>query len=223
MSGGAGEGGGDGPGAGPANAQRGRVSPRWLLFAGLVPIAAAPLGWVVTDRLERNDDFCIACHLSSGEPLHAPKRSDFDARPPATLAALHGAERVGADDPHAFRCIDCHGGTGLAGRARVKVLAAKDALVYLTGRFDEPDGMAWPLRDDDCAKCHARFDEQPVEAWRSPRFHQLPVHNVELGVACVSCHGVHDAGGDPEHHFLRAAEVRSWCARCHSEYEEDSG
>jgi hypothetical protein len=175
----------------------------------------------VTDLLERDDDFCNACHLAPGRPLHEAVRLDYDAEPPVSLAGRHGGavvERAGAAGRD-FRCIDCHGGTGLAGRARVKVLAAKDAAVYLTGRFDEPEGMAWPLLDEDCGRCHARFDETGAETWQSPRFHQLAVHNVELGVGCVECHLVHEADVDPDRHFLRASHVRGQCARCHAEFE----
>ena len=80
--------------------------------------------------------------------------------------------------------------------------------------------MAWPLEDRDCTKCHASFDESEEPDWAPARFHQLPVHNVELGVDCVECHEVHQAGGNPDAYFLRAFWVRSQCARCHVEYEE---
>jgi nitrate/TMAO reductase-like tetraheme cytochrome c subunit len=207
-------------GAVTSGAGRGRV-PRLLLGGGAAALAIAPLAWGVTDLLERDDDFCNACHLASGRPLHEAVRQDYDAAPPASLAAVHGGaavERAGGP-LRDFRCIDCHGGTGLVGRARVKLLAAKDAAVYLSGHFDEPEGMAWPLLDADCRKCHARFDEAEAEAWRSPRFHQLAVHNADLGVGCVECHLVHDADVDPTRHFLRASHVRSECARCHAEFE----
>lgn len=202
-----------GSSAGTPGSRRGRFL-ALALGAGLV---AGPTGWFVTDHLEQDDDFCNACHLPSGEVLHATVRADFDAEVPVVLASLHGvAEHEGRD----FRCIDCHGGVGLAGRARVKLLAARDALVYLTGDFEEPHGMAWPLRDEDCSQCHARFDESEAASW-NPRFHELGVHNADLGVDCVECHLVHEAGGNPQAHFLLADRVRSQCARCHSEYETD--
>jgi nitrate/TMAO reductase-like tetraheme cytochrome c subunit len=192
---------------------RGRV----LVGLALAAAVAAPTGWLVTDRLEQDDDFCNACHLPSGPPLHEQVRADFDATEPVVLASLHGAaEHDGRD----FRCIDCHGGVSFAGRVRVKALAGLDALVYLTGRFEEPHGMAWPLWDEDCTQCHASFDESPGESW-NPRFHELPVHNTALGVGCVECHLSHETGGNPQAHFLVAESVRFQCARCHSEYEEE--
>lgn len=193
---------------------------RFFLWGGAAGLVSAPIGWGVTDLLERDDDFCNACHLADGSPLHAGVRRDYDAAPPVSLAGVHGGAALDRDAaPRDFRCIDCHGGTGLVGRARVKVLAAKDAVVYATGHFDEPQGMAWPLFDADCRKCHARFDEGEAQAWESPRFHQLPVHNADLGVDCVECHLVHEADVDPSRHFLRADHVRGECARCHAEFE----
>jgi hypothetical protein len=186
-------------------------------------VVAASVGWLVTDRLERDNDFCNACHLTPATPLHLEIRRGFDAAPPASLAGAHGAALVEArsGEDAAFRCIDCHGGASLAGRARVKLLAALDGFWYVTGRFDEPRHMAWPLWDEDCSKCHASFDATPSESWQTPRFHELAVHNVDLSVRCVECHQVHEPGGNAEAHFLRAEHVRTQCARCHMEFEED--
>ena len=137
----------------------------------------------------------------------------------APLAGLHAvrirADQAG-DDP--ARCIDCHGGVGFQGKLRVKWLAARDALVWLGGDFEEPDGMNTPLLDEDCLQCHPSFDETPSGLPR-PRFHELSVHNAELGVDCVQCHGSHDAG-DPDFHYLDIAHVRSRCAECHNEFAQ---
>jgi nitrate/TMAO reductase-like tetraheme cytochrome c subunit len=186
---------------------------RGLGIALALTLFGIPVGWVTTDRLERDDDFCNACHLEPGLPLHEQLRRDFDLRPPRNLAAAHAREPD-------FRCIDCHGGASFVGRARVKLLAGKDAFWWAVGHFEEPDGMRWPLWDEDCVKCHARFDARPeAMSWRTPRFHELPVHNVELGVDCVSCHLVHDPGGSDDGHFLHPEPVRSQCASCHPEFE----
>ncbi len=93
------------------------------------------------DAVERQNDFCNACHLpDGGGPLHIDIRHDFDARPPHNLAGLHALRVREADaPPDPMRCIDCHGGVGLVGQARVKMLAARDALVWLSGDFEEPD------------------------------------------------------------------------------------
>ena len=194
-----------------------------LLGAGVLGLLAASLGWWVTDRLEADNDFCTTCHLEPGLPLHQQIRRDFDAPAPNSLAAVHARTPLDARDGRAFRCIDCHGGHDFPSRLRVKVLAAKDAFWYAVGHFGEPTHMTWPLLDGDCRQCHARFDERDSPIWEAPRFHELPVHNVELGVDCVQCHTVHDPGGNPDAYFLHAQPLRSQCARCHAEYQEDPG
>jgi nitrate/TMAO reductase-like tetraheme cytochrome c subunit len=198
--------------------------PRWglLVVAAAAGMLAASGGWVITDRLEQDNDFCNACHLEPGLPLHDEIRRDFDANPPASLAGAHGlvGNRARGD---AFRCIDCHGGVSWLGKLRVKTLAGKDAFWWLVGRFDEPDGMRWPLWDEDCSQCHASFETSEPESWHSPRFHQLPVHNASLGVGCVECHFSHESFVDVAAYFLDAERVRPQCARCHPEFEEGEG
>jgi len=196
--------------------------PRWLrrplLLVALLGIAAAPTGWVVSDALERNNDFCTSCHLREGVPLHGEIRRGFDARPALSLAGLHADAGRGSPGARAgFRCIDCHGGVGLVGRARVKLLAARDAFWYVVGDFGEPTDMAWPLWDADCRQCHTRF-RPAADEFAAPAFHSLGVHNVELGVTCVECHEAHEREVEPEASFLNAARVRAQCARCHAEF-----
>jgi hypothetical protein len=197
----------------------------WLAAAALV-IVVAPTGWWVTDVFESDDDFCNACHLPDGVALHAAIREDFDARPPASLAALHASTPVDErPDSPAFRCIDCHGGTGPGGRARVKALSAMDTVLYLTGRFEEPDGMSWPLRDADCRRCHEHFEQKGM-GFEGQAFHDLRGHNEGLDVRCVDCHLLHasadestgGAGVDPDRWFLDPDHTRAQCARCHVEY-----
>jgi len=188
------------------------------LTAAAVGASLGAAGWVATDHWEQDDDFCNACHVSAELPLHSEIRQDFDARPARSLASAHAAVGATWRDDGAFRCIDCHGGASLLGRARVKALAAKDTFFYLAGRFEEPRSMRWPLWDEDCRKCHASFAEPSPESWRAPRFHELAVHNVELGVGCVECHRVHTARVDPSVNFLDPEAVRAQCARCHSEF-----
>jgi len=199
---------------------------RTVLAVSLAALLAAPLGWWATDRLEENDAFCTSCHLASGTPLHEANAEDFRARPAVSLAVAHAVAGNETREDGAFRCIDCHGGTGLAGRARVKLLSVRDALVYLTGRFEEPHGMTWPLRDDDCRKCHRELGSASAaserESWEAPGFHALPVHNRELGPTCVDCHLTHGRGGLADRNFLQPEPVRAQCARCHPEFEGEN-
>jgi hypothetical protein len=198
---------------------RGRIRLRHLGGAAVVLLLVSPIGWVASDSLEQDNEFCNACHLEDGVRFHIDLRRDFDTRPPTNLSALHAASEVEgrADDP-AFRCIDCHGGVGLVGRAKVKLLAAKDTAVWLAGLGREPDEMHHPLRDADCTQCHESF--HPVsDDVGLPAFHEIAVHNVELGQDCVECHGAHLEGGDPSFYFLSPESVRAKCAHCHTEFE----
>jgi nitrate/TMAO reductase-like tetraheme cytochrome c subunit len=193
--------------------------------SSIVPIALvgfviACADWLISDVVERNNDFCNACHLRPEVPLHIEIRHDFDARPPNNLAGLHGATQVASRAVReATRCIDCHRGVGLVGRAEVKLLAARDALVWLSGDFDEPTEMSHPLGEADCRQCHREFaasDDDAIEL----AFHARGVHNAELGMDCVACHSVHDGGPDPALFYLDPGHVRVQCARCHSEFQE---
>jgi nitrate/TMAO reductase-like tetraheme cytochrome c subunit len=188
----------------------------------LLVLVGLSAGWVASDALERNNDFCNACHLrGEGEtvPLHRDIRRDFDGRPAVDLAALHAValpdERPGYPS---MRCIDCHGGVGLVGRARVKWLAAKDAFWWVVGDFEEPRQMNHPLWDADCLQCHA--DVRQGRVGQSDRdFHAIAVHNTDLEIACVDCHEAHERG-PADYHFLRAEVVRPECAKCHSEFDQ---
>src|SRR3990172_4521384 len=122
--------------------------PALVAGVALAALVAAPLAWRLTDRLERENEFCTSCHLPDGSPLHRAKGEHFRRLPPATLAGAHAAAGVRGREPVAFLCIDCHGGVGALGRARVKLLSARDAFWYALGRFEEPDAMRWPLWDD---------------------------------------------------------------------------
>lgn len=200
-----------------------RVTGRRLLWGVAVAggvVSSSVLGWTVSDRLEQDNDFCNECHLSADTPLHVDVRREFDGRPAVSLAAAHAAAEVAGRNDPAFRCIDCHGGASLRGRARVKLLAAKDAFWYVMGRFEEPDAMRWPLWDEDCRKCHAEFAGQSWDGFGPEPFHARSVHNVKLGIGCVECHLAHGSGGDADAHFVHAAPVRAQCARCHDEFQD---
>jgi len=175
--------------------------------------------WLGTDALERNNDFCNDCHIEGDVPLHIDLRHEFDARPPRSLAALHG-EVMPAHRPEdpVMRCFDCHSGVGFAGRARIKALAARDLVIWLAGRAEEPQELTVPLRDEDCRQCHALFGASGAER-AAPPFHSLDVHNHELGVDCTTCHVVHDEDVDPSFHFLATRRVRTVCGRCHSQFQ----
>jgi hypothetical protein len=178
-----------------------------IAAAGLM--AALPLGWGISDRLESDDRFCLSCHLAPEAPLHERIFAEYATRPPANLASAHAAAAGGAS----FRCIDCHGGTGLVGRARVKLVSVRDALYYALGAFEEPQGMRHPLWDEDCAKCHETYDPPPQGA-----FHDLEAHNLDFPYACVECHRAHPVFDLRLPPFLSRDVVLPVCRNCHEEF-----
>ena len=178
----------------------------WLGLA-VVVLALAPAGWLFTDLLESHDEFCTSCHLE-GAPLHDAKRREFESVPAVNLASAHFAH------DREFRCITCHRGASFANRVRVKLLAARDAAVYLTGRFDEPKAMAHPLWREDCVQCHTTYEPK-----RGDAFHAIEVHNLpKFALNCVQCHEAHPTGRSADQAFLDREALVAACRNCHEEF-----
>ncbi len=132
---------------------------------------------------------------------------EFEAEPAVNLASLHSVEDV--------RCIDCHGGASFANKLRVKAVAARDAVRYFAGAFDEPSAMAHPLWDEDCVQCHATV---PSSGGRDDDFHAFEAHNVGgFAYACVACHEAHGTRGAVGLFFLDRQVVLRVCSQCHEE------
>ncbi len=62
---------------------------RGLGIAVVLGALRAPIGWLTTDQLESNNEFCVACHLDDQTPLHEAKMNELMASPPVNLASLH--------------------------------------------------------------------------------------------------------------------------------------
>jgi hypothetical protein len=180
-----------------------------MLGAAALCALGAVGGWTVTDALESDNRFCVSCHLASGQPLHQRKLDEFARTDAVNLVSAHYAAEGG------FRCIDCHGGASLANRLRVKTVAARDAALYVLGRFDEPEAMDHPLWDEDCVQCHGRF-----EPARADDYHAIADHNVvDFAYRCVECHRSHPSrGASPAFAFLDRDVVLPVCRNCHEEF-----
>ena len=179
-----------------------------IWIALVVALASAPAGWWISDQFEAQNEFCTSCHLERDTPLHAEKMDAFLRAPASSLvAAHHGAEPD-------FGCIDCHGGASFANKLRVKTVAARDAFFYLLGRFEEPKHMEHPLWNEDCVKCHAKY-----EPGRDDAFHAIDVHNLpDFGYDCVQCHQAHPAGREPSLDYLEREGLVAVCRNCHEEF-----
>ena len=182
---------------------------RAILILALGGVLSAPVGWGVTDYLERDNRFCGACHLPDGSQLHAGKLSTFAVRDaPTNLAAAHAAAESG------FRCIDCHGGASFPNKLRVKTVAARDAALWVIGRFGEPERMNHPLWDEDCRQCHGSYRSR-----RDDDFHAIADHNgFDFAYRCVECHLSHPSDGEAAFAFLAREQVLPVCRNCHEEF-----
>jgi nitrate/TMAO reductase-like tetraheme cytochrome c subunit len=184
----------------------------WLLLLALVVGVA---GWGVSDRLEQRNDFCVSCHLPDGARLHAETRENFDRVIPLNLAGVHGRGWVEEREDSAFRCIDCHAGSGAAERTKIKLLAARDAVRYAFGSFAEPEGMPFALSGETCLGCHPTFRHSAAPGWTVQAYHGHPDHDGEAAPSCVSCHAVHEEDGDAFAYFMARPRVIARCRECH--------
>lgn len=184
---------------------------------------------------ERDNRFCVACHL------HEEKSERLSARAPTDLAGAH--YRKDRD----VGCIACHGGADLPMRLRVWAVAGFDTVKFLAGAYREPDRMRLPLRDAECRQCHTpilkasepspasrqavpaprpRIAPSPdveAEAYLAPppdavaastSYHAIREHNA-VKVACVACHTTHTIDGDPAGRFIGKDRVGRICRDCH--------
>jgi predicted CXXCH cytochrome family protein len=159
---------------------------------------------------ERDDRFCVSCHL------HEEKFKRFTSAPSTDLTGPHHAKGV--------RCIDCHGGADAAMRARVWLLAAVDTGRFLLGRYREPERMRIQLRLKDCAVCHTPIlrrplpvsaeQEEALEGQAGNAYHAIRAHD-GIRTACVRCHIAHSTDGDPKAQFVARQRVQPVCRECH--------
>lgn len=184
----------------------------WLAPIGLV---LGVVSWGVSDHYEAQNEFCTACHLPDGTALHLETRELFERVVPVNLAGVHGRGWVEDREDEDFRCIDCHAGTGPVERTKVKLLAARDAVRYALGSFEEPDGMPFELSPETCLGCHPTFRHSAAPGWTVQSYHGRPEHDAADAPRCVTCHAVHEQDGDAFAYFMSRPRVDARCRACH--------
>lgn len=185
--------------------------------------------------MERDNRFCIACHL------HGEKFERLVGVPSADLAGFHHAKKA------EIGCIACHGGADPPMRARVWAVAAIDTARFLVGAYEEPTRMRLPLRDAECRQCHdpilpAPTPSEAPRATSSPEapaagaaddpnlmagyaaapgpqeaataYHGIREHG-SVKVACVRCHTSHTTEGGAGNRFISRSIVQPICRECH--------
>lgn len=181
---------------------------------------------------ERDNRFCVACHLHDG------KYERLVASAPTDLAGDHHAK------DRTVGCIACHGGADPVMRLRVWAVAGLDTVKFLAGAYAEPTHMRLPLRDRECRQCHtpilrrgqaapapaptpsatvtsdaasteAVYGADPQQEGRgATAFHAIRDHDT-VDVRCVRCHTVHTTDGDADSRFLTPSRVQAICRECH--------
>ncbi len=172
-----------------------------LAAAGIVGFAA---GAAITDSLEQDNRFCIACHRPE-KPLHAEVYRTFYPVG-GTLVTLAGAHNVNEE----VRCIGCHIGADRKDYLMIKAIAAWDTARWLVGTYQDPERLRYPLGDRTCVKCHRDGGQNPRT---EKAFHNAPYHRDPRN-GCSDCHRSH-LEAPAETRFLLGAIVRPRCDGCH--------
>lgn len=177
----------------------------WILLGGGVLALGLGLSGVgYVSHLEQNNSFCASCHT---QPEFEYYQRLIDSQQPTTdLATFHLRHE------EAVKCIDCHGGEGLAGRAQVLAKSAWDALKFLVGVHRQPAMMSIRLPDQACSKCHQDVYYQP--GFENHFHNEIP--NSMQTFRCLDCHLAHPLG-DPTISFGTRDVFFPECVRCHQE------
>lgn len=172
-----------------------------LLGAGVGGFAA---GAAITDRLEQDNRFCVACHRP-GKPLHAKVYRTF-LRVEGRLVTLAGAHNARGQ----VKCIDCHIGADRKDYLIIKAIAAWDTVRWVVGAYKDPETLRYPLGDRTCVKCHPDGGQNPEI---KDAFHNAPYHR-DPRDGCSDCHRSH-LEAPAETRFLLQPLVKPLCDTCH--------
>jgi predicted CXXCH cytochrome family protein len=180
---------------------------RVWLWAVLLLVAFAGVSFLagveVTDRLEQDDRFCIACHVP--RMLQIYETSQPVQGRAVTLGGTHHIKGQ-------VKCIDCHIGATIQDKVIIKAIAAKDTVKYFTGLFQDVEALTYPLGDRTCLKCHADGGQNALDP---KAFHNAPYHRDPRN-ACSDCHRSHDEAPE-EARFLQRDRIKPLCDSCHME------
>jgi len=178
-----------------------------LLTAGVIFFFIAG-SFSVAATEEEHDSFCASCHTQPESTYYARSQ----ANNPIDLASFHTTKQT--------RCIECHSGIGVGGRASAIMLGARNALAYFTGTAKQPAPLTVPVRDDNCVKCHASvYNSNDF----NNHFHNLlprwQAADPNNAATCVDCHASHTTDGDAQVAFLSEARTDQVCQSCHQVLE----
>ena len=170
-----------------------------------------PAGFTTLKTLEETNTFCGSCHTQP-ESTYLER---LIAAPAVDLASAHQQAKP------AVRCIDCHSGAGLTGRAAGMLDGALNAVAFITRTAQQPARLRGPYPNDYCLKCHSGV--LVGEADQNNHFHiflpKLKQANPQAG-NCVDCHSTHATDGEVNLGYLNRARTEAVCEQCHNTFGE---
>jgi hypothetical protein len=183
-----------------------RLSARWFGI-GLLGIVLAILGGVgYVSYREQDDAFCASCHTQPESEYYQRYVQATQTNNATDLAALHHRKKD-------TRCIDCHVGEGILGRATVVSLAAWDAFKYYTGIAQQPAHLVYPVQNEACVKCHLADMTKPgFENHMHNKF--FDGKDPTPFIRCSDCHPTHRLG-DEARAFQFRDVILPKCEYCH--------
>ena len=176
-----------------------------ILIPSAVVVFLAIVSFGFAANMEEQNSFCASCHTQPESTYYARDQAGGD---PVDLAVFHNTK--------ATKCIDCHSGDGVTGRASAMMMGARNALAWFTKTAKQPAPLTFPIGDGNCLKCHSAVLNR---ADFNNHFHEfLPRWQAAdpSAASCVDCHASHATNGDPALGFLNQAQTEQVCQRCHN-------
>jgi nitrate/TMAO reductase-like tetraheme cytochrome c subunit len=188
------------------NVQKSKTWPVMAVIGILLGLAVILTsgGFVFAYTQEEQDTFCSSCHTQPESTFFLRSSN----APAVDLASFHKSKGT--------RCIDCHSGSGLPGRMQAEMLGAHNAFAWYTGTAIQPAKLTYPIRDDNCLKCHQQVTTQRS---RNNHFHGFLAEWQAIdpnAATCMSCHGGHTTDSNAQNRFQNQVQVRTVCDACHS-------
>lgn len=182
-----------------------------LKFFGIAAIVVA-LGLIggvgFASSQEQDNNFCVSCHTQPETEYQARNVSADTTKNATDLASFHHRKKD-------VRCIDCHVGEGVLGRATVLSLAAWDAFKHYTGIAQQPAKIVFPVQNEACIKCHLQEVTKPgFENHEHNKYYDPQLAPPSL--SCVNCHVSHRTGDERTAFQFRDA-ILPRCEYCHQQ------
>jgi hypothetical protein len=175
-----------------------------FIFAasGAVLVTALLIGGAI--GFENQDQNCAACHTQPETTYAARSR----AASAVDLASAHGPLQSGHSGYG--RCIDCHSGVGLLGRAESLTLGANNAFKHFAGIARGPSVTTAPIADANCLKCHTPV--LTAEGFDNHVHTYLPRWRAKSASAATCAH---TTDGSVSAGFLAQSRALAQCDACH--------